>query len=167
LSSGSDGWTVSGQMNAQDVILLAEDSEDDELLFSYSWHRAHLDGNMIVVRDGDETVAYLQGKGPFADREKFPFPKALFLDLVMRKRSGWEVLQWIRNQPKFDHLQIAILTGSARAGDIQRAYKMGANSFLVKPCGPKDLINFVSTLPRTWPNPASGIKSAKQSLDAS
>jgi len=153
------------QMNAQDVILLAEDSEDDELLFSYSWHRARLEGTLFVVRDGDETIAYLQGKGPFADREKFPLPKALILDLVMRKRSGWEVLQWIRNQPQFDHLQIVVLTGSARAGDVQRAYKLGANSFLVKPCSQQDLINFASAFPRIRPAPASPILSAKQSRD--
>ena len=150
-------WTVIEQMNAQDVILLAEDSEDDELLFSYSWHRAHLEGSLRVVRDGDETIAYLQGEGPFADREKSPLPKVLILDLIMRKRTGWEVLQWIRSQPQFNYLQIVVLTGSSRAGDVQRAYKMGANSFLVKPCTQQDLLNFASAFPTMRPATACGI----------
>src|SRR5690242_9581564 len=109
-------------MSAQEVILLAEDSEDDELLFSYTWHRAGLGGTLMVAHDGDETMAYLEGKGRFSDREKFPLPNGLILDLVMRKRSGWEVLQWIRSQPRFDSLQILVLTGSSRAGDVPRAY---------------------------------------------
>jgi CheY-like chemotaxis protein len=129
---------------------LAEDSDDDELLFRYAFERAGLHGQLLVARDGDETIAYLQGKGQFADRQRFPLPKALFLDLALRKKSGWEVLQWVRDQPEFDLLLIVVLTGSARAGDVRRAYRMGANFFLEKPCNRQDLVNLASAFPAHW-----------------
>ena len=137
-------------MNSEKVILLAEDSPDDEMAFKHAFRQSGFDNPVIVVRDGDETIAYLQGKGRFADRDNFPLPKALILDLILPKRTGWQVLEWLRSQPEFNDLFVVVLTGSFQPGDLQNAYEMGANSFLRKPCRSQDLVELADAFPEHW-----------------
>jgi len=94
---------------------------------------------VILVRDGEEVIAYLKGQGIYADREKHPMPRILMLDLKMPKKNGFEVLQWMKSQPHLKHLQVVVLTSSERIEDIKRSYELGAFSFLTKPCGVEDL----------------------------
>ena len=137
-------------MNRAKVILLAEDSLDDELAFKHALKHSGFDNHVIVVRDGDEAIAYLEGTGHFADRRRFPPPQVLVLDLILPKRSGWQVLQRLRSQSEFNELFVVVLTGSLRAGDLKSAYDLGANSFLRKPCRPEDLAELADGFPEHW-----------------
>src|SRR3954468_10415404 len=130
-------------MGVQNAILLADDSEDDEILFKRVLRLSSLANPVILVRDGEEAIAYLQGEGTYADRTKHPFPKVLMLDLKMPKKNGFEVLQWVKAQPNLKDLPVVILTSSERIEDIKRSFELGADSFLNKPCRMEDLKSVV------------------------
>jgi len=115
------------------VILLAEDLEDDILLIQRSFSESFPSNQVHIVRDGEEAIEYLQGEGRYFDREKYPLPDVLMLDLKMPKMDGLSVLRWIRQQTNLKALRIVVLTSSQDIRDANAAYRLGASSFLVKP----------------------------------
>ena len=127
-------------MAEEAIILLAEDREDDVLLIRKAFKKAFLTNPLYVVRDGAEAIDYLEGVGRYANRQEFPLPDLLLLDLKMPKVDGFEVLQWLRQQPGFNLLRVVVLTSSDHVNDVNRAYQLGANSFMVKPL---DFENFL------------------------
>src|ERR1051326_7062364 len=114
------------------VILLAEDREDDVLLIRRAFNKANLLNPLHVVQDGEEAIAYLKGEGQYANRAEYPLPSLLLLDLKMPRKNGFEVLQWIRQQPSLSALRVVVLTSSSEIQDVNMAYRLGSNSFLVK-----------------------------------
>jgi CheY-like chemotaxis protein len=138
-------------MNVREgVILLAEDDPNDVLLIQRAFQRSHVANPLQVVRDGEEALAYLSGQGPFADRERHPLPVLMLMDLKMPRKSGLEVLEWVRQQPGLKRLPITVLTSSNQSPDINRAYELGANSYLVKPAGFDSLLELVKNLDMYW-----------------
>lgn len=131
----------------QPVILLAEDNDDDVLTLRRALRRAGIEVPLQVVEDGDEAIAYLRGIGRFANRAEYPLPDLFLLDLRMPGRDGFEVLEWLRQQPSLAPLRTIVLTTSADISDVDRAYALGANSFLTKPM---DLLDFGNTLEATF-----------------
>src|SRR3989454_7510757 len=118
------------------TILLAEDDPNDVILFQRAMGRASLSADsMKVVPDGEQAISYLSGQGVHADRDLYPLPALLLLDLKMPRKSGLEVLSWLRKQPQLRHLIVVFLTSSNSAEDIRLAYEAGANSYLVKQIG--------------------------------
>ena len=132
------------------TVLLAEDDPNDVLFMQRAWQRAQLAQRLAVVGDGDMAVAYLAGQGPFANRAQHPFPLLLLLDLKLPRRSGFEVLLWLRQQPALKRLPVVILTSSRQSGDVELAYDLHANSYLAKPPTPAALQQLVETLHRYW-----------------
>src|SRR6266704_5961759 len=115
------------------LVLLADDSEDDGLLLEMAF--GQLDRLRLLPRmcDGEQTIAYLSGEGKFSDRRKYPLPDLLLLDLKMPRVDGFEVLKWVRQQPGLSSLRVVVLTSSEDIRDVNVAYRLGANSFMVKP----------------------------------
>src|SRR5215470_13170805 len=109
-------------MPDQSVILLAEDREDDILLVRRSFARAYISNPLQVVRDGVEVISYLEGEGKFANRDEYPLPDLLLLDLKMPRMDGFEVLKWIRTQAGLSTLRVVVLTSSERIRDVNIAY---------------------------------------------
>ena len=132
------------------MILLAEDDPNDVLLIQRAFQRNHVANPVQVVRDGEEALAYLSGQAPFADRERHPLPVLMLMDLKMPRKSGLEVLEWVRRQPGLKRLPIIVLTSSNQSPDINRAYELGANSYLVKPAGFDSLLDLVKNLDMYW-----------------
>ena len=128
------------------VILLIEDSEEDALLMRTVAGRAGFVRSLQLARSGEEAIAYLRGDGAYRDRKQFPLPAAVLLDLKLPRKNGFEVLAWMRQQPAFRHLHIYILTSSSRPEDIQQAYDLGANSYLVKPANFDGLLHLAKCL---------------------
>ena len=120
-------------MNKPQTILLVDDSENDLLLMRAAFALAQCRIPLHEVRDGEEAIAYLSGEGRYGDRSKFPLPTVMLLDLNMPKKNGFDVLAWVRAQPELKRLAVYILSASMRRQDVDRAYELGANSFLVKP----------------------------------
>jgi len=115
------------------TILLIDDSENDTVLIRRALHDAGVLNPLRTVCDGEEAIAYLQGTGAYSDRQRFPLPDLILLDLKMPKIDGFDVLQWIRQQPALKGLPVIALSGSENTLDVNRSYELGANSFLVKP----------------------------------
>jgi len=132
------------------VVLLADDREDDVILVREGFAHAGLNNPIYVVRDGEETIQYLGGMEKYADREKFPIPDLLLLDLKMPRIDGFEVLAWIRSQPDINTLRVVVLTSSADVHDVNKAYRLGANSFLVKPMEFKDYSTLSRIMAKFW-----------------
>ena len=124
------------------MILLVEDREDDIILIQSALRKGRVKNPIHVVRDGDEALAYLKGEGKFSNRVEFPLPTLVLLDLKLPRLDGFEVLKWIRSRPGLKTMRIIVLTSSEQIRDVNRAYEMGANSFLVKPL---DFEQFVAT----------------------
>ena len=135
----ADGLELSG-------ILVAEDDDNDICLIKRAFQKAQFENPLNVVKDGDQAVAYLQGSGPYIDRERHPPPALVLLDLKMPRKNGFEVLAWIREQPEFNHLPVVMLTSSQESSDIGRAYALGANSYLVKPANFANLVEMMNRL---------------------
>ena len=133
-----------------DTILLVEDNGDDVLLIRRAFRQAGAAAALRVVGDGDAAVAYLQGSGAFADRTAHPLPRLVLLDLKLPRRSGLEVLQWLRAEPALRTLLVVVLTSSGERADVDRAYALGANSYLVKPVDYDNLLRMAAALDLYW-----------------
>jgi CheY-like chemotaxis protein len=127
------------------AFLLAEDSENDVFLMQRAFQSAGVQNPLFVVRDGDEVLKFLNGEGRF-DRANHPLPLVVLLDLNLPRKSGFEVLSWIRSQPTLKRLVVIILTASSRASDADRAYDLGANFYLTKPGKFEDLVTMAKCL---------------------
>jgi len=132
------------------VILLAEDDPNDVLLIQRAFQRTNLASPLQVVRDGEAAVSYLSGRFPYADRGRHPLPALLLMDLKMPRKSGLEVLEWLRQQPGLKRLPVVVLTSSNQSLDINRAYDLGVNSYVVKPTGFDTLLELVKNLDVYW-----------------
>ncbi|HYE61080.1 MAG TPA: response regulator [Phycisphaerales bacterium] len=132
-------------------ILVAEDEEDDVLLIQRAFKKARVANPLHVVRDGQQAVEYLAGAGPYADRQANPMPVMLLLDLKMPRKNGHEVLEWIRAQPTpLRRLPVVVLTSSREAPDVNRAFELGASSYLLKPVSIDGLVQVIQTLNMYW-----------------
>jgi CheY-like chemotaxis protein len=131
------------------TILLAEDNEDDVVLTQRAFKRARVINPLQVVRDGQAVLEYLEGRDAFGDRKKFPIPCLILLDLHMPRKNGFEVLQWIRAHQTFKRLLVVVLTSSRVSPDINKAYDLGANSYLVKRTA-DELIEMLRGLQGYW-----------------
>lgn len=113
-------------------ILLAEDDESDVLLIQRALKQLGGNVQLYIVPDGEAAVEYLSGEGIYADRTKYPLPSMMLLDLKMPRRSGLEVLQWVREHPNLRRLPVVVLTSSVMPSDLRDAYNYRANSYLGK-----------------------------------
>ena len=132
------------------TVLLVEDNPDDVFFIKWAFKKARLDLTLTVVSDGRDAVDYLQGNPPYGDRVAYPLPTLIILDLRLPGMHGLEVLRWIRSHPAFQRLPITILTGSVIREELNRAYDLGANSFLLKPLSLVDLKNTLQQLAAFW-----------------
>ena len=105
---------------------------------------------LVVVQDGDEAIAYLKGEGKFSNRTEYPLPTLMLLDLKMPRKNGFEVLEWLRTQPTLSALRVVVLTTSDQIHDVNRAYQLGANSFLTKPVDFRDFVQLSSAVKGYW-----------------
>src|SRR5215472_7393547 len=131
-------------------ILLVEDDDNDVVLIQCAFKKAGLNPALKTVRNGAEAIEYLGGEGRYADREQFPMPFLLLLDLRMPGTDGFEVLRWVRAAPELKRLLVVVLTSSNLQSDVDRAYELGANSYLVKPVGFQEMLHLVQRFEIYW-----------------
>ena len=112
--------------------------------------KANIINPLVVVRNGEEAIQYLSADGPYANRQEFPLPSVVLLDLKLTGKSGFDVLEWIRSQPGMRTLRVIVLTSSDSVYDVDRAYKLGANSFIVKPVRFEALVEIMQSIRGYW-----------------
>lgn len=132
------------------TVLVADDDADDISLLKRAFLRAGLDVHLKVARDGEEVIQYLHGDAAYADRDEFPMPRLLLLDLKMPRTDGFEVLEWVRKQSDLRRLLVVVMTSSDEPQDVDRAYDLGANSFLRKPDDFTNLVKMSQKLHDYW-----------------
>lgn len=133
-------------MNPPFTLLVAEDNADDLFLLAQAFKKAGFTTPFQSVADGVEAIDYLKGHGSYSDRTRHPFPDVLLLDLNMPRRNGFEVLEWIRADPRFSRLMVHVISASIRQSDVQRVYDLRANSYIVKPTRIDELVAFAAAL---------------------
>ncbi|KFG67306.1 response regulator [Microvirga sp. BSC39] len=130
-----------------DVILIVEDDPDDRHLLARACRKAKVEIPLHFAVDGDEALAFLNGISRAPDPQR---PVVILLDLKLPGRSGFEVLEWIKGHPIFRRVPVIILTSSRENVDLERAYDLGANSYLVKPARPEELLRMVEQIDAYW-----------------
>ena len=140
---------MSSQYN-QHSVLLVENNQDDILLTQRAFQKAKFTAELAVVEDGDLAIHYLNGYGQYSDRARYPLPTLLLLDLKLPRRSGFEVIEWIRADTRMQRLPVVILSSSNQKRDINLAYKLGGNSYIVKPFGDHAFQDMINKLGQYW-----------------
>lgn len=130
-----------------DPVLYAEDEENDVFLLRRAFKQAAITNPLEIVGDGQQAIDFLTGAGQFGGRR---LPCLALLDLNMPRKSGFDVLTWIRQQPAFQALPLIVLTSSTNERDIEKAYALGANAYLVKPSNQPDLIALAKSIGDFW-----------------
>jgi two-component system response regulator len=120
-------------MHKSRTVLLVENNPDDADLAQLAFEKQGIRHSLVVVSDGREAMNYLMGKGQYAERQRFPMPELVLLDLGMPGVSGFEILKMMRREAQLKDLPVTVFSGSDYLNDVNRAYLFGANSFLAKP----------------------------------
>src|SRR5262249_10256931 len=131
-------------------VLLAEDDDNDVILLETAFRAADISNPLRVTRDGQDAIDYLSGAGKFSDRIGNPLPCLIILDLKMPRRTGIEVLEWLRGCQGLKRIPTVFLSSSAHAYDVERAYELGANGFLVKPASVKARADLARAIKSFW-----------------
>ena len=131
------------------TILQVEDDQNDVFFLKRALQKAEVAHRIRVVNDGREAINYLKGAGRFADREQFPLPGLVLLDLKLPRVMGLEVLKWIRQESGLS-LVVVVLTSSSEDSDVASAYRLGANGFLIKPSEASQLVEMAKAIKDFW-----------------
>jgi CheY-like chemotaxis protein len=137
-------------MEKIDTILLAEDNADDVFLMRRALRKAGITAQLQVAQNGEEAIDYLSGNGVYADRTQYPKPSIVILDIKMPKKTGLEVLEWLRNNSHVQVIPTVVMSASEIADDIQASYVLGANTFFMKPSSFDELVKLLSTFDTYW-----------------
>ena len=136
--------------DARQPLVVVEDDDNDVVLLERAFRKSNLLNPLVFLRDGEKARDYLAGRGEYADRAAHPLPVLMLLDLKLPRMSGLEVLEWMREQPGLRGLPVVILTSSRESRDLERAYALGANSYLVKPVAFEALLELVRAIGLYW-----------------
>lgn len=136
--------------NYRQTILLVEDCRDDIELLRRAFRKRNVAANLATAEDGDLAVQYLEGSGVYADRQLYPWPSVVLLDMKLPRRDGIEVLEWIRERFSRAEPAVIVFSSSAELEDIARAYAAGANSYVQKPSKFDGLLHVVDHLVPFW-----------------
>jgi two-component system response regulator len=131
-------------------LLIAEDSESDVFFMLRVMDQAGVLNPIYVVRDGNETLAYLQGARQYADRSAYPIPGIVLLDLKMPGIDGFDILRWKKTQPNLQHTLMVAVSSFDGIYAINLAYETGADTFLSKPLSSDDILNLITAFENYW-----------------
>jgi CheY-like chemotaxis protein len=131
-------------------VLNVDDDENDRFFLEHAAKQAGLGLPLLFVESGEEAIAYLAGEGHYANRERFPQPCIILLDVMMNGLDGFEVLRWIRGQPELDATVVIMFSGSRHDNDSQMAARLGANSFVSKPADCEKRLELIKALRHYW-----------------
>jgi len=132
------------------VPLLVEDDPNQALLMIRAFHKASVFAPLPILKSGEEAIAYLSGAPPFDQRDRFPLPSFGILDGHLPGKSGLEVLQWIRSTPHLRQMPVVMLSSSSDPRQINQAYQLGVNTYLVKPTHFDALVECVARIASQW-----------------
>ncbi|SDU13172.1 two-component system, unclassified family, response regulator [Verrucomicrobium sp. GAS474] len=140
------------------TILLVEDNDDDAFITRRAFSTAKADLAIERADDGQAAIDYLSGTGRYADRERHPFPDLVLLDLKLPLKNGLEVLRWIRQHETLSPLVVLILTSSSERADVEEAYRLHVNAYIVKPTSINTMVEIVGHIENFWLNASNVLR---------
>ncbi len=147
--------------NKEFTVLLVEDDLNDIFLVKRAFRTARIPNPLQVVTDGEEAISYLRGEGKYADRQAHPMPKLIVMDIKMPRRSGFEVLEWVKGDGRpLRRIPVIIVSSSDNPADINRAYELGANAYMVKPMNYHAVEHLFESITHYW-----GLECAKPEVE--
>ncbi|HSU56100.1 MAG TPA: response regulator [Candidatus Dormibacteraeota bacterium] len=147
--------------NRQFTVLLVEDDLNDIFLVKRAFKIARVQNPLQVVTDGQEAIHYLRGEGRYADRDAYPLPKLIVMDIKMPRKTGFEVLEWVKgSSTPVRRIPVVIVSSSDNPSDINRAYELGANAYMVKPMDFRAVEHLFHSITQYW-----GLECAKPELE--
>jgi CheY-like chemotaxis protein len=132
------------------TVLIAEDDPNDVFFLRRAFEKAGVDCQLCDVSDGQKAVEYLRGSPPYNDRDLYPVPDLLILDLKMPMLDGFAVLEWLAARPDLAHVPAVVLSSSSSDEDRRRAARMGAREYHLKPSEVNRLTDLASSLHSRW-----------------
>lgn len=132
------------------IILLADDDEDDRLIIQEAIDETEFEGRIQTVTDGEELLNYLHRRGRWTNPDTSPVPGLILLDLNLPKKDGRQILQEIKNHPQLKSIPIVVLTTSKAQQDIHQTYLLGVNSFVTKPISFKKMVTVMNAIAQYW-----------------
>jgi PAS domain S-box-containing protein len=142
--------TLQAEGAAEGTVLYAEDEEGDALFMERAFAQKGIGEKLRLVRTGRAAIDYLSGSAEFGDREKYPVPAVVLLDLNLPQVSGFGVLEWIRNHPDYARLPVVVFSSSTREDDRAKARELGADEFITKPSSGLEFGRVVDQLKERW-----------------
>lgn len=137
-------------MNPNGTILLVEDNPDDVFFMQRAVKAAAVQNPLQIAVDGQEAIDYLAGAGKFSDRAAFPLPCLMLLDLKLPRKTGHDVLRWVREREDLASVIVIALTTSRESNDIAEAYRLCVNAYVVKPTSPAELTDIMVKIREFW-----------------
>ncbi len=144
----------------QHTILLVEDDLNDIFLVKRAFKMAHIQNPLQVVTDGQEAISYLKGEGKYDDRQVYPLPRLVVMDIKMPRKTGFEVLEWVKNDRRLRLIPVVIVSSSDNPADINHAYELGANAYMVKPMDFRAVEHLFASITQYW-----GLECAKPEFE--
>lgn len=133
-----------------DCILYAEDDPNDVFFIKHAFAKVGVANPLHTVADGQAAKNYLAGVGAFTDRHRYPLPCLVLLDIKLPQVSGWDVLHWMQDQPNLRKIPVIIFSASSFPSDIEKAYAIGANAYVVKPVTLDERLAFAHAIRAVW-----------------
>ena len=147
--------------NKQFTVLLVEDDLNDIFLVKRAFKMAQVKNPLQIATDGQEAILYLKGEAKYSDRETYPLPKLIVMDIKMPRKTGFEVLEWVKgNGGPLRRIPIVIVSSSGNPADINRAYELGANAYMVKPVDYRAVEHLFHSITQYW-----GLECAKPEFE--
>ena len=144
------------------TVMLVEDDLNDIFIVKRAFKLAHIQNPLQVVTDGEEAIKYLRGEGKYSDRATYPLPHLVVMDLKMPRKTGFEVLEWIKRDGRpLRRIPVVIVSSSDNPADVNRAYELGANAYMVKPMDFRAVEHLFESITHYW-----GLECAKPELEA-
>lgn len=131
-------------------ILLVDDDESEVFLVRHALEKAGVNRELVPLRDGRQAIHYLAGTGPYVDRDRYPLPAFVLLDMKMPGVDGFDVLAWRQRRPELAGVPLLAYTTSTAECDIQRISRLGAQDYLLKPHDPYQLVLMMKRLAAQW-----------------
>jgi len=148
-------------MDNKDItVLLVEDDLNDIFLVKRAFKMAEVKNPLQVATDGQEAILYLRGEGKYSDRQVYPLPKLVVMDIKMPRKSGFEVLEWVKQNAPLRRIPVVIVSSSDDPADINRAYELGANAYMVKPVDFRAVEHLFVSITHYW-----GLECAKPQFE--
>lgn len=137
-------------MRQSKAILIIDDSPKDAEILRVLLEEAGITNPVHIVRNGAEAIGHLERIAALNGHADAPAPGIVFVDLKMPGIDGLRFLEWLRPRPELQDLLVIVLSGQEESQSVRRAFSLGVNSFLPKPCRPIDLENLIHAFPLHW-----------------